>query len=49
LVKLIADYKKYEKQTGKTRKMPTRYKMNHSKADVNRLYIEIKEGKRSLL
>ena len=23
--------------------------MNHSKADVNRLYIEIKEGKRRLL
>ena len=29
--------------------MLTRYKINHSKADVNRLYIETKEGKRSLL
>jgi hypothetical protein len=49
LAQLIADYKKYKKTDRKTRKMLIRYKMNHSKADVNRLYIEIKEGKRSLL
>jgi len=29
--------------------MLTRYKMNHSKADVNRLYIERKEGKKKKL